>query len=93
MPMKTFPHPTLMLRPAQFAFGFFMKLFDPATPVLVLDHLGEWGLSFEVTPIIMILAGRFTTWAFADQPADVSRTVTVDAPAAHDREFRFERRT
>ena len=91
VPMKAFPHPALMLIPTQFAFRFFMILLDPTAPMLVLDHLDERRRARKITPVIMMFAPRLTPRAFADQPADVPRAVSVYAPTAHRRELGFER--
>lgn len=90
VPVEALPDAPLMLIPTQFTFRFFVILLDPATPMLVLDQFDERRLTRKVTPIIMILARRVVTGAFADQPTDVPCTIPVHAPTAHGRELRFE---
>jgi hypothetical protein len=79
--MKAVPQAPLILIPAQFAFRFFMILFDPMTPMGIFNHLTQTCVRGKVTPIVFPTAGLARGWALADQPAKVTLAAPIYTPA------------
>src|ERR671915_663996 len=57
MPVKARPQPTLILIPAQFAFGFFMELFNGMATLGIIDELFQCRRGGQGAPIELVLVG------------------------------------
>ena len=80
--MKTMPQATLIMIPAEFAFGFFMKLLDPIATMGVLNHERQIRCGGKVAPEILPVAIA-ACGALPNQPADMVRAIAIHAPAAY----------
>src|SRR3989338_323484 len=79
--METVPQPTLVLIPAQQAFGFFMELLDPVAAMGVLHHRRQRRILRAVAPVVIPVTAAARR-ALTHQPADLALTGAVDAPTA-----------
>lgn len=81
IPMKAMPQASLILIPTQFAFGFFMILFNPVPPMRVFNQLTQTHLRRKVTPTVFPVARLPRRRTLSNQPAEMTMSLTVAAPA------------
>ena len=88
--MEALPEATLILVPAQFAFGFFVILLDPVAPVRVFDHALQRGVCRKVTPEIFGIARLPTCRTLPNQPAEATHAAPIHTLTANRDEACFQ---